>query len=159
MRVGIGYDIHRLVSGRKLVLGGFIVPYERGLAGHSDADVLCHAMMDALLGAAGLPDIGVQFPDNDMQYKDISSLMLMEKVGYLLHDEGWHIVNIDATIVAEEPRLSPLIEMMKEKISGSLKLDKKQIGLKCTTNEGLGPVGRKEGIAALATALIEKMQK
>lgn len=155
MRVGIGYDIHRLVTGRKLVLGGIVVPCKRGLAGHSDADVLCHAVMDALLGAAGFPDIGVQFPDKDTQYKDISSIILMEKVGRLLSREGWSIVNIDATIVAEEPRLSPLLDRMKDKISGSLMLDKKQIGLKCTTNEGLGAVGRKEGISALATALID----
>ncbi len=158
MRVGIGYDIHRFSTGRKLVLGGVEIPYERGLDGHSDADVLCHAIMDALLGAAGLPDIGIQFPNTDSSYKDISSLKLMEKVRDLLVNKEWHIINVDATIIAEEPRISPLVETMKERISGALKIDKGQTGIKCTTNEGLGFIGRKEGIAALAAVLIERIQ-
>lgn len=158
MRVGIGYDIHRFSIGRKLVLGGVDIPYERGLAGHSDADVLCHAIMDALLGAAGLPDIGVQFPDSDSRYKDISSLKLLEKVRVLLFKEQWHIINVDATIIAEEPRVSPLFDRMKERISGALEIDKGQTGIKCTTNEGLGFIGREEGIAALAAVLIERIQ-
>ncbi len=155
MRTGIGYDIHRLSAGRKLVLGGVEIPYEKGLMGHSDADVLCHAIMDALLGAAGLPDIGVQFPDSESAYKDISSLRLMEQVGRLLLAGHWRIENVDATIIAEEPKISPWIDIMKERISAALEIDRGQIGIKCTTNEGLGFIGRKEGIAALATALID----
>lgn len=159
MRVGIGYDIHRFSTGRKLILGGVEILYEKGLSGHSDADVLCHAIMDSLLGAAGLPDIGVQFPDKESRYKDISSLKLMKKVRGILSKEQWRIVNVDATIIAEEPRISPWIDRMKEKISGGLEIEKGQIGIKCTTNEGLGFIGRKEGIAALATALIDKKSK
>ena len=158
MRVGIGYDIHRFAAGRKLVMGGVEIPYERGLGGHSDADVLCHAVMDALLGAAGLPDIGVQFPNTDSSYKDISSLKLMEKVRDLLVNKEWHIINVDVTVIAEEPRISPLVETMKERISRALKIDKGQTGIKCTTNEGLGFIGRKEGIAALAAVLIDGRQ-
>lgn len=155
MRVGTGYDVHRFAGGRKLVLGGVEIPFEKGLEGHSDADVLSHAMMDALLGAAGLPDIGAQFPDSDSRYKDISSLILVEQVAGLLHKGKWIILNVDATIIAEEPRLAPWIDKMKENIAHSLGIKKEQIGIKCTTSEGLGFVGRKEGMACMATALID----
>lgn len=140
-----------------MVLGGVEIPCEKGLAGHSDADVLCHAIMDALLGAAGLPDIGDHFPESDSRFKDISSLALMGKVKELLKKNKWHIINVDATIIAEEPRLSPWREKMKERIAQSLEINREQTGLQFTTNEGLGFLGRGEGIAALATALIDKI--
>jgi 2-C-methyl-D-erythritol 2,4-cyclodiphosphate synthase len=145
-RVGNGYDVHKLVEGRKLILGGVEIPYDKGLLGHSDADVLVHSIMDALLGACGESDIGKHFPDNDMSYKGISSLVLLEKVKGILHSKGYSISNIDSIIVAEKPKLSPYIDEMKEKISGVLQIDKDCIGIKATTTEGLGFTGTGEGI-------------
>lgn len=155
-RVGNGYDVHRLSEGRKLILGGVEIPYEKGLLGHSDADVLVHSIMDALLGACGESDIGRHFPDNDMSYKGISSLVLLEKVKGILDSKGYGISNIDSIIVAEKPKLSPYIDEMKEKISAVLQIDKDCIGIKATTTEGLGFAGTGEGIAAYAVANIYK---
>ena len=155
MRVGTGYDVHRLVAGRKLVLGGVQIDWTLGLGGHSDADVLLHSVMDALLGAAGLEDIGIYFPDNDQRYKDISSLKLLAKVGQLIKEEGFKIINIDSTIIAQSPKVAPFILQMKEKIAVELGMDKKDIGIKATTTEGLGPFGRGEGIAAQSVVLLQ----
>lgn len=155
-RVGNGYDVHKLAEGRKLILGGVEIPYEKGLLGHSDADVLVHSIMDALLGACGESDIGKHFPDNDMSYKGISSLVLLEKVNAILHSKGYNIANIDSIIVAEKPKLSSYIDEMKVKIAAVLQLDKDCIGIKATTSEGLGFTGTGEGIAAYAVANIYK---
>ena len=155
-RIGNGYDVHKLVEGRKLILGGVEIPYEKGLLGHSDADVLVHSIMDALLGACGESDIGSHFPDNDMSYKGISSLVLLKKVKAILCRKGYSIENIDSIIVAEKPKLSSYIDEMKDKISGILQLDKDCVGIKATTSEGLGFTGRGEGIAAYAVASIYK---
>ncbi|NLB88721.1 MAG: 2-C-methyl-D-erythritol 2,4-cyclodiphosphate synthase [Syntrophomonadaceae bacterium] len=156
MRVGIGYDVHRLSEGRKLILGGVEIPYHRGLLGHSDADVLIHAICDALLGAAGLGDIGRHFPDNDDKYKDIDSRLLLAEVGKKLAELGYYILNIDSTIVAEEPKLAPYIDAMCERIAEVLNISADKINVKATTNEKLGFEGRKEGISAQAIALIAK---
>ncbi len=153
-RIGNGYDVHKLVEGRKLTIGGLEIPYEKGLLGHSDADVLVHAIMDALLGACGEPDIGSHFPDSDVSYKGISSLVLLEKVRDIVRAKGYGIANIDSIIVAERPKLAPYIDGMKEKLSGALKLDKGLIGIKATTSEGLGFTGTGEGIASYAVASI-----
>lgn len=152
IRVGNGYDVHRLAYDRKLILGGVEIPYEKGLLGHSDADVLVHSIMDALLGACGESDIGKHFPDNDMAYKGISSLVLLEKVRVVVYAKGYSISNIDSVIVAEKPKLAPYIDGMKVKISEVLQLDKDSIGIKATTTEGLGFTGTGEGIAAYAVA-------
>lgn len=154
MRIGCGYDVHRLVKGRKLVLGGVCIPYEKGLAGHSDADVLVHAVMDALLGAAALGDLGTFFPDSDPQYQDISSLLLLEKVNGLLREKGYTCHNLDCTIVAEEPRLAPYRGEMRDNLARILMIDRDRISIKATTTEGLGLAGRKEGIAAQAVCTI-----
>jgi len=154
MRVGIGYDVHPLVKGRKLILGGVKIPFEKGLDGHSDADVLIHAVMDALLGAAGLEDIGTYFPNTDPQYKDISSVVLLEQTHELIRSRGWKVGNIDVTILAEAPKLAPSIPAMRQKIADALYVSFGQIGIKATTCEGLGFVGRKEGMAAHAIALL-----
>jgi len=156
MRVGIGYDVHKLVSGRKLVLGGVEIPFEFGLEGHSDADVLVHAVMDALLGAAGLRDIGVQFPPDDPQYKDISSLVLLKKVKALLDRKVIDVGNVDAVIVTEQPKLSPFIDEMRRNIRDALRIDLDRVMVKATTTDGLGATGRGEGIAAYAVALVEE---
>lgn len=150
MRVGLGYDVHRLVEGRALILGGVEIPYEKGLLGHSDADVLLHAIMDALLGAAALGDIGRHFPDTDPAYKGISSVKLLEYVGGLLEDENYQIVNIDATVVAQKPRLASCIPEMEDNVAKTLKLDADQVNIKATTEEGLGFTGTGEGISAQA---------
>ncbi|MBF8304227.1 MAG: ispF [Dehalococcoidia bacterium] len=155
-RVGIGYDVHRLGPGRSLVLGGVHVPFDSGLVGHSDGDVLVHAIMDALLGAAGLKDIGHYFPNSDPQYKDISSLLLLERVRKLIEEKGREIVNVDSCIVAENPKLSPFIDKMKENIAKALGIDSDSIGIKVTTNEGLGFVGRGDGMVAWGVALLTK---
>lgn len=157
MRVGFGYDVHRLVEGRKLVLGGIEIPFEKGLLGHSDADVLVHGIMDALLGAAGLRDIGYHFPDNDEKYKDIPSIILLQSVKEKLDTEGFKIQNIDATIVAQEPKLSDFIPKMIANIANTLGINISQVNIKATTTEGLGYIGAGEGIAAYAVACIEKM--
>lgn len=155
MRVGSGYDVHRLVEGRKLILGGVEIPHSKGLLGHSDADVLLHAICDALLGAAALGDIGRHFPDSDCQYKDINSLLLLERVGQILKEESYAVINIDSTIVAQEPRLASYIDEMRANIAKTLGLAVKQVNVKATTTEQLGFEGRKEGISAQAIALIE----
>ncbi len=156
MRIGTGYDVHRLTEGRKLILGGVEIPYEKGLLGHSDADVLVHAIMDALVGAAALGDIGQHFPDNEPAYKGISSILLLEKVGELLQNHAYVISNIDATIIAQRPKLAPYRQKMRENIAAALKLDVDQVSVKATTEEGLGFTGSGEGIASQAVCLIEK---
>jgi 2-C-methyl-D-erythritol 2,4-cyclodiphosphate synthase len=155
MRIGSGYDAHRLTEGRKLILGGVEVPYSKGLLGHSDADVLLHAVMDALLGAAALGDIGLHFPDSDEAYRGISSLELLAKTGEMLAENGYRIVNIDATVVAQAPRLRPYIDEMRKNISAVLKLPEERISVKATTEEEMGFTGSGEGIAASAVCLIE----
>ncbi|MGB9840619.1 2-C-methyl-D-erythritol 2,4-cyclodiphosphate synthase [Thermovenabulum sp.] len=157
MRIGIGYDAHRLVEGRKLIVGGVNIPFEKGLLGHSDADVLVHAINDALLGAAALGDIGRHFPDTDPKYKDISSLVLMKRVAELLKVEGFGIVNIDSVIIAEKPKFAPYIEKMRENIAFALNIQKEKVSIKATTTEGMGFEGRGEGISAKAVCLIKKL--
>lgn len=156
LRVGNGFDVHQLVKGRDLIIGGVKIDYEKGLKGHSDADVLIHAIIDALLGAAGLADIGQYFPPDDEKYKDIQSTELLESVLAELILAGFVIVNIDAVIMAEKPKMNPIIPEMKERISTILKITKSQINIKATTTEKLGFVGREEGIAASAVCLLEK---
>jgi 2-C-methyl-D-erythritol 2,4-cyclodiphosphate synthase len=154
-RVGIGYDVHPLVTGLRLVLGGIDIPFDKGLSGWSDADALTHAIIDALLGAAGLGDIGRHFPPGEPQYRDISSLVLLEEAGGKLAASGWQVVNIDATILAERPKLTDYIERMRQQLSRALKINSSRVSLKASTSNGLGFVGRGEGIAAYAVALIE----
>lgn len=156
IRVGIGYDVHRLVPERRLVLGGIEVPFEKGLLGWSDGDVLVHAIIDALLGAAASGDIGSHFPANDPAYQGISSIELLVRVRNMLKDQGWRIGNIDATIVAESPALSPFAPEIRRKLAQALLIDGSCIGIKAKTNEGLGFVGQGEGIAAYAVASVEK---
>lgn len=153
-RVGIGYDIHRLVAGRKLVLGGVEIPYERGLEGHSDADVLLHAVCDALLGALGKGDIGEHFPNTDERYKDISSLVLLEAVNLIVKEEGYKVGNVDCVIQAEEPNLKEHKPQMRSCIAGKLAMDEGAVNIKATTQERLGAIGHKEGIAAFASVLL-----
>lgn len=156
MRIGHGYDVHRLVEGRALILGGVKIPYEKGLLGHSDADVLTHAIMDALLGAAALGDIGKHFPDTDNTYKNISSLLLLGKVVSLLRKEGYRIENIDATVIAQKPKLASYLLSMREVLASTLDISVDQISVKATTEEGLGFTGEGLAIAAHAVCLIEK---
>ncbi len=155
MRIGMGYDVHRLVEGRKLIIGGVDIPYEFGLLGHSDADVLLHAIMDALLGAAALGDIGKHFPDNDPGYAGISSLLLLEKVGELLSENQYVIGNIDATIIAQKPKMLPYREQMIKNIAKALKIEENRVNIKATTEEGLGFTGSGEGISSQAICLLE----
>lgn len=150
MRVGMGYDVHRLVEGRKLILGGVEIPYEKGLLGHSDADVLIHAIMDALLGAAALGDIGKHFPDTDPQYKGISSVELLKHVAKLLDENNYVIENIDATVIAQRPKLRPYMKEMTKNIAGALEIEENRLNLKATTEEGLGFTGTGEGMASQA---------
>ena len=159
MRIGMGYDVHRLTENRKLILGGVEIPYEKGLLGHSDADVLLHAIMDALLGAAALGDIGKHFPDTDSAYKGISSILLLEHVGRLLEAEGVKIGNIDATVIAQRPKLAHYIMNMRENIAKALNIDIQQINVKATTEEGLGFTGEGLGIASNAICLVEKEKR
>lgn len=154
MRIGFGYDVHAFKEGRKLILGGVDIPYEKGLLGHSDADVLVHAIMDALLGAAALGDIGKHFPDTDPKYKDADSIKLLSYVGRLLKDKGFDISNIDSCVVAQAPKLAPHIDIMRENIAKALNIDITQVSVKATTTEHLGFEGRKEGISSSAVALI-----
>ena len=156
MRIGTGYDVHRLTENRKLILGGVEIEYEKGLLGHSDADVLVHAIMDALLGAAVLGDIGKHFPDNDMQYKDISSIELLKRVASLLDDAGYSVENIDSTIVAQKPKLSPHIPEMRKNIAVALGIELSRINVKATTEEGLGFTGEGLGIASQAVCLLKE---
>ena len=158
MRVGMGYDVHRLTEGRKLILGGVEIPYEKGLLGHSDADVLLHAVMDALLGAAALGDIGKHFPDTDDRYKGISSVELLKEVGKLLDENNYIIENIDATIIAQRPKLAAYRPQMAEKIAKALKLEPGRVSVKATTEEGLGFTGSMEGISAHAVCVLTSVQ-
>ncbi len=158
MRIGMGYDVHRLVEGRDLIIGGVKIPYEKGLLGHSDADVLLHAVMDALLGAAALGDIGKHFPDTDPAYKGISSLKLLEKTGELIEEKLYVIGNIDAVIIAQKPKMAPYIETMRENVAKTLHIEKDQINIKATTEEGLGFTGSGEGISAQAAVCLETIQ-
>ncbi len=155
-RVGIGFDAHPLTEGRLLVLGGVEVPFHKGLSGHSDGDVLVHAIMDAMLGAAGLGDKGVHFPSGDPRYKDVSSLLLLSTVSELTRGNGWRIVNIDATMLAQRPVLGPYVKNMKEKIGTALSVPESHVSIKATTTDYLGFVGREEGMAAYAVALLEE---
>lgn len=154
MRIGLGYDVHRLVTDRELILGGVNIPYKYGLLGHSDADVLLHAIMDSLLGAAALGDIGKHFPDTDPRYKGISSISLLKEVGKLIYEKGYEISNIDATIIAQKPKMSPYISDMRENIANALNIDKDQINVKATTEEGLGFTGEGKGISSQSICLL-----
>ena len=156
MRIGMGYDVHRLAENRKMIIGGVEIPYEKGLLGHSDADVLLHAIMDALLGAAALGDIGKHFPDTDPAYEGISSMKLLEKVGQLLEDHRYVIENIDATIIAQKPKMRPYIDIMRENIAGALGIDISQVNVKATTEEGLGFTGAMEGISSQAICMLQR---
>ena len=156
MRVGLGYDVHKLVKDRALILGGERIPYEKGLLGHSDADVLLHAIMDAILGAAALGDIGKWFPDTEEKYKGASSIKLLEEVSSILNKEGYKLVNIDATIVAQAPKMRPYIDKMRENIAEALNAEVNQINVKATTEEGLGFTGNGEGISSQAICFIER---
>lgn len=157
MRIGQGYDVHRLVEGRRLIIGGVDIPYEKGLLGHSDADVLLHAVMDALLGAAALGDIGQHFPDSDERYKGISSIALLKEVGKILQENGYMIENIDSTVIAQRPKLLPYRLQMAENIAAALGIEKEQVSVKATTEEGLGFTGTGEGISAQAIALLSSV--
>lgn len=157
LRIGHGYDVHRLVEGRRLIIGGVEIPYELGLLGHSDADVLLHAVMDALLGAAGLPDIGALFPDKDPAYAGVDSRVLLRSVFVRLQEKGYAVVNIDATIVAQKPKMAPHLEQMCRNMAADLNISPEQVNIKATTEEKLGFTGAGEGIAAHAVCLIEKI--
>ncbi|MBO4468380.1 MAG: 2-C-methyl-D-erythritol 2,4-cyclodiphosphate synthase [Clostridia bacterium] len=156
MRIGHGYDVHKLVNNRKLIIGGVEIPFEKGLLGHSDADVLLHAICDSLLGAAAIGNIGKLFPDTDEKYKDIDSLVLLTEVGGLIKKQGYKIQNIDATVIAQNPKLSPYINSMRENVSSALGISADDVSIKATTEEGLGFSGRGEGIAAHAVCLIDR---
>ena len=155
MRVGQGYDIHRLVPGLKLVLGGVLIPFEKGLLGHSDADVLVHAVCDALLGAAGLGDIGLHFPDTDKKYKDISSMILLGETYKMIREKGLTLINIDTTVFAQAPKLAPYKNKMENNIARAVELEPDRVNIKATTTEGLGMIGKGEGIAAMCIALLK----
>ena len=155
MRIGHGYDVHRLVDHRKLILGGVEIPYDLGLAGHSDADVLVHAVMDALLGAAALGDIGGMFPDTDSAYKDIDSMLLLKRVVTVLKERDYHLSNLDVTVIAQKPKLADWIPAMRKNLASCLEMDETQVNVKATTEEHLGFTGRGEGICAHAVCLIE----
>ncbi len=157
-RIGNGYDVHRLVEGRKLILGGVEIPHTMGLDGHSDADALLHALCDALLGACGGGDIGAHFPDTDAKWKGVSSILLLERVAEICAEKNRSIVNVDAIIVAQKPRLAPHIPQMKSNIARALRLDEEDVNIKATTTEKLGFAGREEGIAAYAVALLKKAE-
>ena len=156
MRVGIGYDVHRLIEGRKLILGGVTIPFKKGLLGHSDADVLVHAVCDALLGAASLGDIGTHFPDSDPKYKNINSISLLQKTVVMVKGEGFEIENIDATVFAEAPKLFGHKAEMEANLVQAVQLDPKRVNIKATTTEGLGVIGKGEGIAAMVVALLKE---
>ena len=154
MRVGMGYDVHKLTEGRKLIIGGVEIPHERGLLGHSDADVLLHAIMDALLGAAGLGDIGKHFPDTDQQYKGADSRQLLRHVATIIDEAGYRVENIDATIIAQAPKMRPHIQQMEENVAADLGIKPDQVNIKATTEDGLGFTGAKEGISSQAICLL-----
>lgn len=154
LRIGHGYDVHQLAEGRKMVLGGVEIPFEKGILGHSDADVLLHAICDAMLGAAALGDIGKHFPDTDAAFKDISSTILLSKVDDLIRSKGFHVINIDSTIVLQKPKIGPYVDRMKNNISGVLNIDTNSVSVKATTSEGLGFIGKGNGIVAYAVVLL-----
>ncbi|MDJ0816707.1 MAG: 2-C-methyl-D-erythritol 2,4-cyclodiphosphate synthase [Desulfobacterales bacterium] len=156
MRVGIGYDVHKLVAGRPLILGGIVIPFEKGLLGHSDADVLVHAICDALLGAAGIGDVGLHFPDTDPKFKDVASLKLLAATSDMIRGDRFAVVNIDATIFAEAPKIEPYRQDMRQNLARTLEIDPGCINIKATTTEGLGYVGRGEGIAAMSVVLLNQ---
>ncbi len=156
MRIGFGYDIHQLRSGRNLIIGGVRIPFEMGLLGHSDADVLLHAVCDALLGAAGLGDIGIHFPDSNLRYKDISSISLLKQTVHMVRENGFELVNLDTTVLAEAPKLAPYREAMKKRIAEVLDLPADRINIKATTMEGIGAIGNGEGIAAMCVVLLKE---
>lgn len=158
MRIGTGYDVHELVEGRRLVLGGIEIPFEKGLLGHSDADVLIHAIMDSILGALALGDIGLLFPDTDMKYKDIDSKILLKKVVEVMKENNFQIGNVDVVVMAQRPKLRPYIDKMRSVISEILLTDVKNVSIKATTTEKLGFVGREEGIAAQAVVILEEIK-
>ena len=155
MRIGIGYDLHRLVEGRPLILGGVNIPYEKGLAGHSDADALAHAIIDALLGAAALGNIGRMFPDNDPKFKDADSLELLEQAVRAVGERGYLVVNVDANIIAQAPKLNPYLDQMRDNLAARLRVSPDQVSVKAKTNEGVGPEGRREAISVQAVALLD----
>lgn len=155
MRVGLGFDVHRLVVGRDCILGGVAIPHEKGLLGHSDADVLVHAIMDAFLGAAALGDIGLHFPDNNQAYKNADSIKLLQKISSIVAREGYHLVNLDAVIMAEKPKIAPYISRMRENLALAIGCDQNQVSVKATTTEKIGFVGREEGIAAQVVVLLD----
>ncbi len=157
MRIGIGYDVHKLVKGRNLIIGGIKIPHEFGLLGHSDADVLVHAIMDSMLGALALGDIGKHFPDSDMEYKDIDSCQLLKRVNELILSKGYKVSNIDSVVALETPKIGKYINEMREKLSNILEIDMEQISIKATTTEGLGFVGTKEGASSYAVTLLKKI--
>lgn len=157
MRIGFGYDVHQLVEGRKLIVGGIDIPFEKGLLGHSDADVLTHSIMDSILGALALGDIGKHFPDTDEKYKDISSIYLLSQVGKIMEESGYKIGNIDATVAAQRPKLAPYIDSMRKIVAETLNTSIDNINIKATTTEKLGFVGREEGISSYSVALLKKI--
>jgi 2-C-methyl-D-erythritol 2,4-cyclodiphosphate synthase len=156
MRIGIGYDVHKLVENRKLIIGGVTIPHEKGLDGHSDADVLVHAIMDSLLGALAMGDIGKFFPDTDMKYKDVDSMLLLKEVASFINEKGYKIGNIDSVIIAQQPKMAPFIDSMRVRIAQVLEIDVEQVGVKATTTEHLGFEGRKEGISSSSVAILFK---
>ena len=156
MRIGIGYDVHKLVENRKLIIGGVTIPHEKGLDGHSDADVLVHAIMDSLLGALARGDIGKFFPDTDMKYKDVDSMLLLKEVASFINEKGYKIGNIDSVIIAQQPKMAPFIDSMRVRIAQVLEIDVEQVGVKATTTEHLGFEGRKEGISSSSVAILFK---
>lgn len=156
MRIGMGYDVHKLIENKDLIIGGVYIPYKKGLLGHSDADVLIHAVMDSLLGAAALGDIGKHFPDNDPKYKDISSIKLLSHVTKIIKRKGYTIGNIDGIIIAQRPKIAPYIQEMRENLASTLEISLDQINIKATTTEGLGFAGKEEGIASYSVALLER---
>ena len=156
MRIGIGYDVHKLVENRKLIIGGVTIPHEKGLDGHSDADVLVHAIMDSLLGALAMGDIGKFFPDTDMKYKGVDSMLLLKEVASFIDEKGYRIGNIDSVIIAQQPKMAPFIDSMRVRIAQVLEIDVEQVGVKATTTEHLGFEGRKEGISSSSVAILFK---
>ena len=156
LRIGIGYDVHKLVENRKLIIGGVTIPHEKGLDGHSDADVLVHAIMDSLLGALAMGDIGKFFPDTDMKYKDVDSMLLLKEVASFINEKGYKIGNIDSVIIAQQPKMAPFIDSMRVRIAQVLEIDVEQVGVKATTTEHLGFEGRKEGISSSSVAILFK---
>jgi len=156
MRIGIGYDVHKLVENRKLIIGGVTIPHEKGLDGHSDADVLVHAIMDSLLGALAMGDIGKFFPDTDMKYKGVDSMLLLKEVATFIDEKGYKIGNIDSVIIAQQPKMAPFIDSMRVRIAQVLEIDVEQVGVKATTTEHLGFEGRKEGISSSSVAILFK---